>query len=169
MSTTAPDRVVSVVSAPSKGGYSYVTAAVYELVARKDGVRTYRRDGVPRTARRSKRLALDDAMKLSEKLGIPLWPHVRCGLTPEQAAASSPERIAEREAQRIERIETRRIEATDAVTAALSGRTGAWRVNVLMNQGTEEVYSIQVSENTDLGCWMGNTYRSVDEALAALS
>lgn len=83
---TAPPRVVAVTNGGSKRGFAYVTAAVYELRPRKDGVETYRRSDVRYAwPHRSVRLATQDAEELADRLGIPFWPDVRQHMTADEA------------------------------------------------------------------------------------
>ena len=90
---SAPPRVVAVVNTKAVAGYPYLCAVVYQLAARKrDGVLTYRRDGVNYCRpHRSERLAVLDAEGLADRLKIPFWRHVRHGMTEEEATQRAKE------------------------------------------------------------------------------
>lgn len=86
-----PTKVVSVVSVP--GGRGYHAPAIYELIARADGVETYRRVGMPLGTRvfqgrclfvgnRSARVAERRAEEIAETQGLPFVSGVRHGSRP---------------------------------------------------------------------------------------
>lgn len=60
-------------------GYRYVQPALYRAMARKDGVPTWRYCRHLGTARRSDRLAQQDAKAAAESRGIPYLPGIRHG------------------------------------------------------------------------------------------
>lgn len=86
------DIIVSVVTVPGSG-YVYSAPAVYELKARKDGTKTYRREVLPlgtmlnKNGRRlpvgfrSVKKAEEEARKVAESYGVPFVRGIRHGST----------------------------------------------------------------------------------------
>jgi hypothetical protein len=84
------DIIVSVVTVPGSG-YVYSAPAVYELKARKDGTKTYRRAVLPlgtmlnKNGRRlpvgfrSVKKAEEEARKVAERIGVPFVRGIRHG------------------------------------------------------------------------------------------
>jgi hypothetical protein len=60
--------------------YQYYQAAIYRAVPRKDGILTWRHLYHTGTARRSAKLAEQDAMEIALEKGYPYVPNVRHGL-----------------------------------------------------------------------------------------